>query len=354
MTIVYSHYGVLGKTIDYLEPSYLGLRVYFTETMYDDSVLNNTATYAIAPTGSGVSVTVLSVTPEAGGTPIYVDLVVTDCTHGEEYELTLPSGTLQDSGQTKFFTSGLTETYNGVSVAPNITGLTTPLFDRVTVTFSKAMTPNATLLSPASYVFDGGLTVSAVEITSSTVVTLTTSFQQPITYNLVASTSLIDLWLNTIGINTGSVEGNYVDPTVPVAPPPASVSEQLSNSDKALLAGFPDIQQEEPEQIFPEPVVLIEEKKVGATQRLTNTRSFAKKILDRIKEQEQLIDRKCSRFKVATNEERGSPLFQAMVRVFEERTTTITYDHYKKAIELRARLVEEDSETLKKDSSFQL
>lgn len=126
------------------------------------------------------------------------------------------------------------------------------------------------------------------------------------------------------------------------------LSSRLSQSDREQLTGWRDIPRPEVDQILPlvSPSE-IEVKKVSATTRLTKTKSLATKVLDKISKIEQQIDKKCARFKVTSPDGRGSPLFQAMVRVFNERTTTVTYEHYKRALQYRQQLAEEDSAGLR-------
>lgn len=129
---------------------------------------------------------------------------------------------------------------------------------------------------------------------------------------------------------------------------PRNVSNRLSILDREKIAGWTDITKPEPDQILPlfitDPA---EEEKLPAAKRLSKTRSLATKILSKIDELTQKIDLKCAKFKVSSDQGVGSPLFQAMVRVFQERTTTVTYNHYKRALQYRQQLAEEDATRLK-------
>jgi hypothetical protein len=128
---------------------------------------------------------------------------------------------------------------------------------------------------------------------------------------------------------------------------PTDQSFRLNQSDRDQLQGWPDIEKPEVEQILPIVIPIAEEKKETSAKRLGDLRNRASEIVNKINELEQAVDEKCGRFKVSSSQGRGSPLFQAMFRVFGEKTTTVTYDHYKRALEYRQQLAEEDSEGLK-------
>ena len=129
---------------------------------------------------------------------------------------------------------------------------------------------------------------------------------------------------------------------------PQPPSFRLSKSDRDQIAGWQGIPKPEPDQILPLAIPRDpSEEEISAAARLANTRSQAEKVLAKISELEQAIDKKCARFKVSSDQGVGSPLFQAMVRVFNERTTTVTYSHYKRALQFRQQLAEEDADTLR-------
>lgn len=126
-------------------------------------------------------------------------------------------------------------------------------------------------------------------------------------------------------------------------------SNNLSFTDAQTLTGFTDVEYFEPPQLTPAflpPVT--EEIPETTSQRLQKTRDRADGLLKEINRLKNEVDSRCSKFKVTSSDGKGSRLFQAMVRVFGERTTTVTYDHYKRAIELRQKLVEEDADSLRK------
>ncbi len=349
MPILYHHYGIPASLVDYVVSSFLGLRVYFKYTMSDDAALNNVANYTIASTGGGYSpVTVTGVTPESGGTPSYVDLTCSDLTDGETYQLAITSGVLQNSDHTTYFTNDLTASYFGTSIGPDILTLTSDAINKMTVTFTSPMKADSRLLAPASYVFNNNLSVTAVTVISPVQVELNTSIQERLIYSLVVSTDLLNIYLNSIDENTASVLGSGDAPPAPSLGP-GDPSYRLTVSDQIQLSGFNDISKPEPEQVLPSGInPEQEEDKPTSAQRLSNTKSKAKKVITKIRELEQKIDKKCAKFKVTSEKTVGSDLYQAMIRVFNEKTTTITYNHYKRALDLRRQLAAIDAEKQRK------
>jgi hypothetical protein len=349
MAIIYYNFGTPLKCIDYVTPSYLNLRIYFVQTMYNNTALTSVSTYSITNiTSPAVVPTITSVTAEAVANPSYVDLTCSDLTHGQTYRVTITEGVLRNSALGPYFYQGLTANYTGVSIAPDIISLvaTSPLEMRVV--FSKSMNADSTFLDPNSYSFTGGLSVTATTLISSTVISLTTSGQFPILYTLTVPTTFADVWLNLIDDNTATVTGQDSGASVTPGSPPTQPSYRLSDSDREKISGWDDITKPEAEQLQPYIPKEIEiDVKPHPTKRLEETKSLANKVINKISSLEQKIDQKCKRFSVASDQGKGSPLFQAMYRIFGERTTTITYSHYKRAIEYRKQLAKEDTEKLK-------
>lgn len=327
-----------------LTPSHLGLRVTFQEAVLDDAALRTVSNYTIVADATGYPVTVQSVVPEAGGSPTYVDLILSDGTNGENYTLTIPSDTIYNAAGSKYFTQDLTLGYTAVSILPDVQTLTAVSNDYMVLTFTKAMDQDAAFLSASNYSFDNGLSVLAVTARDSSSVFLQTSAQSTTTYSLTVSSSFEDLYGNPMDSVTLSAVGVLAD----TAEEKSELSYQLSNPDREKLAGWLDIQKPEPDQVLPlHATVDLEPKEPTTVERLNKTRDLAGKVLSKIEELSQRIDDKCARFKVSSDQGVGSPLFQAMVRVFNEKTTTITYDHYKRALQYRQRLAEEDAAKLK-------
>ena len=124
-------------------------------------------------------------------------------------------------------------------------------------------------------------------------------------------------------------------------------SRLISNEDKETLRGWENIYRPEPDQIYPVHIPETSDIKTPS-QRLKQTRVNADDLLNKINELQNKIDQRCSHLSISTSETVGSPLFQAMVRVFNKRTTNIKYEDYKRALELRQQLIEEDKQELKK------
>jgi hypothetical protein len=343
--VFWSHYGLPypGPLISYVTPSYLGLRVGFFRPVHDSSVLRDPTTWTITYIGDGAAVTptITLVTPEAGGSPEYVDLVCTDLTDGKDYRISVSSGVIEDSSQIAYFISGLYIDYLGVSSRPDIESLVALSYNSMVLTFSRQMDQNSEFLSTESYSFDNSLFVRSIVVETPTSIILFTSSQRDVVYTLTTSTTLQDVWLNLIDDNTASARGIR-------GPIKDDVSNQLRTSDKEKIIGWGDISRPEVEQLDvltkgPKPEVA----EPTASKRLDKTKSQAQRILNRIDGLTQEIDRRCARFKVSSKEDVGSSLFQAMTRVFGERTTEITYDHYKRALEYRQQLAEEDTAKLR-------
>jgi len=127
------------------------------------------------------------------------------------------------------------------------------------------------------------------------------------------------------------------------------VSPVLTFSDKKKLIGWSDITAPEPDQIFDTSLQKAPEEEVTSStiDRLSTTKSLAEKIIGEISKLEQKIDSRCARFRVSSQDGKGSTLYQAMFRIFGEKTTEISYDHYKRALEYRDQLAKEDAERIK-------
>lgn len=124
-------------------------------------------------------------------------------------------------------------------------------------------------------------------------------------------------------------------------------SRHLSRSDREILFENLDIAFEEREQIFQEVPPTPVDPAETARENLQNIREQAEEVLSRVEELKQKVDRKGKRFSVSTNQPRGSSLYKAMVRLFGKRTTEVTYDDYKRALEMRTQLSKEDAEILR-------
>jgi hypothetical protein len=185
MTIVFNWYApTVGFSIMSVEASYLGLRVYFSNPVYDDAELRNPNNYSIvgddAVLTSEISTAeILSVEPEDVESPTYVDLVCTDLTDGMSYLFTIVSGKIQDAGQENYMTSGNSVSYDGVSVLPYVQTVRAISETLMEVVYSKEMSPVGDLMDVESYSFDKGLIVREVIWVSPGVVHLVTTKQTP-------------------------------------------------------------------------------------------------------------------------------------------------------------------------------
>jgi len=180
MTILYQHYGSPESVILSLVPSYLGLRVNFREALYEDDELNDVDNYTIYPyEAAAVSFEIISVTPEPGGFPTYIDLECNDLTGGKGYRLIIAGGVIQDAQQTKYFTGGLRKEYTSVSVVPVIQTMRSTSLYEMQVVFSKPMDVNVDLLDESNWSFDKGLEVLSVTSLAPGVVALKTTKQTP-------------------------------------------------------------------------------------------------------------------------------------------------------------------------------
>jgi hypothetical protein len=180
MTILYQYYGDPDKAILLLVPSYLGLRVYFSEPVYNDAQLRDPDNYSIFPYEAlAVTNEVVSVTPEKEVAPSYVDLDCTDLTHNKEYRLHITEGVIQDAAQTKYFEGGMIDNFIGVSVFPTVQSIRATSQYEMQVIFSKPMAITSDLLDPSRYFFNNGLSVRSVSSLSEGVVLLSTTKQTP-------------------------------------------------------------------------------------------------------------------------------------------------------------------------------
>jgi hypothetical protein len=181
MTIIYQHYGepYTGPRIIEVIPSYLGLRVIFLAPMLDDAGLRNPENYNItveSPT-QAYDFGCLSVTPEDAEFPSYVDLEMTDNTHGENYTLVITPGTIRDSNQ-ELMLAGNTADFVGVSEYPEVLFVVPLSLTTVRVLFTKYMSQNADLYDKTKYVWTGGIVTLKVEEDTNSSVILTTTRQE--------------------------------------------------------------------------------------------------------------------------------------------------------------------------------
>lgn len=137
-------------------------------------------------------------------------------------------------------------------------------------------------------------------------------------------------------------------------------SKVLSEQDRDILQGHPDIYWEEPDQLIPEIYDITTESSVQnqiLRKRTYELKDKAIKLLERIEKQKKEIDSRCGHLQAAgpiDNEaykgadgQKRTPLYQAMKRIFGIGANTITYAQYVRALEMRNELASKEREALK-------
>jgi len=126
-------------------------------------------------------------------------------------------------------------------------------------------------------------------------------------------------------------------------------SKNLSQDSIDLLRGAPEISYIEPEQIYQAPPldISVPNTTINQRDRLNDIVDSVDVLLKRISSLKSELDTRCKKFSASASGSKGSPLYQAMFRVFNEKTETVTYDHYKRALDIRKTLAEEDAKELK-------
>ena len=182
MSIVFNWYGgnvPLG--ILSVVHTYLNLRVYFSAPVANNAALVDPDNYQInvGSPSQAYDFGAISVTPEDTLYPTYVDVEVTDCTGGEDYQLEITPGVIVSQDQ-KYLGAGYnTADFVGVTDDPVVLAAIPTSLSTVRVVFSKYMTQNPDLFEPSKYVWTGGLRTLRVEPETNSTVILTTSEQTP-------------------------------------------------------------------------------------------------------------------------------------------------------------------------------
>lgn len=194
--IYYEHYGSppIGFAVTGVTPGYLSLRVSFTKGVVRTDFLLDPASYNIVvdtPT-TAFDFKVTSVTPELNvAYPTYIDLIMTDCTHGADYQFEVTSGSLIESEDSTpmepdFLSVGASRAdFVGVSELPEVLSVIPQSLSQVKVVFTKSMMQNTDLYTPGKYVWTGGVsTVSVDKDTNSSVILTTTEMIASQIYDL--------------------------------------------------------------------------------------------------------------------------------------------------------------------------
>jgi len=178
----YEHYGQPdpGFVILRVEHTYLNLRVFFTKGCKVNAALLDPNNYQINvefPT-QAFDFGALLVTPEPGVTyPTYVDLTVTDCTGGMNYELEITQGVIESEESTQqdpeFLIGGNKAEFVGVTEDPVVLAVIPLSLSQVKVVFSKYMAQLEPLFIPANYVWTGNVRTLKVEKDTNSSVVLT-------------------------------------------------------------------------------------------------------------------------------------------------------------------------------------
>lgn len=181
-----------------LDPAGTNVRVIFSEIMEDNAALSNTANYLFTALGGATPIVPSLVTPEAGGSPTFVDVTVSAMDLDGQYVLQVIN--VEDTAGNGLSPDTLQFTGFKASVKPTVVSAVAIDGVTVDVTFSQAMLLNSDLLTPENYAFSGGLQAIGVEQTSPTVVRLETSPQ--------ALNKLFTLTVNTVVQDTLSITLN--------------------------------------------------------------------------------------------------------------------------------------------------
>lgn len=163
-------------------PSYLGLRVIFSKPCVNNAAFRTPEYYQITVASPSTSFDFgcVSVTPESGVTyPEYVDLEMTDNTHGKDYTLVITSGMLEAQDGTFLVAPLNTADFVGVSEMPVVLATIPLSLTTARVVFSKIMSLKSELTNIALYVWTGGLRTLKAEIETDSTVLLTTTEQTP-------------------------------------------------------------------------------------------------------------------------------------------------------------------------------
>jgi len=163
-------------TIDTVVPSYLGLKVNFSKGCKNDSELNAPNNYQITVSlpGSAFDFGTVSVIPEPDVTyPTYVDLEVTDCTHGEDYELVITPDKITAFDDELLTTGSNTKAFVGVSEMPEVLAAISLSLTKVKVIFTKYMEQTDRLYNPSNYMWTGGIRTLKVDKDTNASVILT-------------------------------------------------------------------------------------------------------------------------------------------------------------------------------------
>lgn len=162
--------------IDTVVPTYLSMRVTFSKGCKNDAELNDPENYqmTVSTPGSAFDFGVLDVSPEPEVLyPTYVDLDVTDCTHGEDYTLVITPDKITAFDDELLTTGSNTKAFVGVSEMPEVLAVISLSLTQVKVVFTKEMEQSDRLYNPSNYMWTGGIRTLKVEPDTNSSVILT-------------------------------------------------------------------------------------------------------------------------------------------------------------------------------------
>lgn len=163
------------------------VRVTFDEPMDKNGTeLGNPLNYTVVPTAGGASVFVSLVTLPVGVNPSFVELVITEMTDGEAYEVAVNStGPIRDAAFNPLDNAFDTAAFTGAGDAPVLLRVVPISNTRVDVIFSETMKDNADIRDQSNYVWDNGLvTLSVLDFDGDTVKLATSEQVEGLLYQL--------------------------------------------------------------------------------------------------------------------------------------------------------------------------
>lgn len=162
------------------------VRVFFSEPMRDDPDLRATSNYVITSLTGGVDMFVSRIEPESNEVnPTFVDLIVTEGTNAEDYEVTVSN--VKDVAGNVIGTPNV-DSFTATGTPPVIEALQAISINRVDVIFNEPIQVNAFALDPANYVWDNGLsTVEVIEVDGNRAKLVTTDQDPDTLYTLTVT-----------------------------------------------------------------------------------------------------------------------------------------------------------------------
>lgn len=182
MTIIYQHFGEpdLGPGIDALIPFYLGIRVLFTDAMWNDTALIDIDNYSIIALQEDiVAIDIIDAEVEPDVVcPTYINLILSDSTNNGLYQMDIVPNVIQTCLYEPII-ANVTAEFLGVTNIPEVLSVIATSRTTMRVVFTKVMALNEDLKNKLNYLFTDNLKVLKVEVDSMSSVILTTTPQIP-------------------------------------------------------------------------------------------------------------------------------------------------------------------------------